>query len=168
MRTQIAPIYGVSVDDYDSDGHLDALLVGNSYATEASTGRYDASIGSFLKGDGNGKFTYVDSRNTGFMVDQDAKSLAMLVNPDGSQLILSGINNGKLNVHRILGSGKYYSPSSPDAVAIIKLKNGKQIKHEFFFGSTYLSNSSRKLRIPDDAAEIIVYSFSGETKSVKP
>jgi hypothetical protein len=168
IRTQIAPVYGALTHDYDNDGNLDALLIGNSQATEVSTGRYDASIGSFLKGDGKGHFTYIDCRNTGFMVDQDAKGLAMLVTPNGSQLVLAGINNGKLTVHRTRVSGKYYSPSSADAFATIKLKNGRQYKHEFYFGSTYLSNSSRKLRLPAQATEIIVHTFSGKTTSVKP
>lgn len=168
IQTQFSPIYGVIAGDYDGDGKLDGLLIGNSYATEASTGRYDASIGSYLRGDGNGKFTYVESRKTGFMVDHDAKSLATLITREGSQLILAAINDGKLKVHRASISGKYYSPSPGDAFAMITLKNGRIYKHEFYFGSSYLSNSSRRLIFPADRAEVVVHRFSGEQISIKP
>jgi hypothetical protein len=168
MRTQIAPVYGVLTQDFDEDGNIDALLIGNSYSTEASTGRYDASIGSFLKGDGKGHFVYADPRNTGFMVDQDAKSLVALVTPNASQLILAGINNSKLIAHRFPASGRYYTPSSDDAFAMITSGNGKRSKHEFYYGSTYLSSGSRKLRIPHDASDIVIQKFSGETFSIKP
>jgi hypothetical protein len=168
MLTQISPVYGALAGDYDHDGNLDALLVGNSYATEASTGRYDAAIGSYLRGNGKGGFTYIESRRTGFMVDQDAKSLVALTGQDGSQLIIAGINNGKLKAHRTNTSAKYFSPSPADAFAMIRLKNGKSCKHEFYFGSTYLSSSSRKLEIPEDAAEIVIHRFSGEKIPIKP
>jgi hypothetical protein len=161
-RVQIAPLNGSAIDDYDNDGFLDILFVGNSYATEASTGRYDAGIGGLLRGDGHGKFKYVESRETGFMVDQDARTVVSVIAADGSQLILAGVNNGQLKVHHRKTSQRYFSPSIADAFAIVKLKNGKQYKHEFYFGSTYLSSSTRKMPIPPDAVEIIVHRFTGE------
>ncbi len=167
-QIQFSPIYGATAGDYDHDGKLDVLLVGNSYATEVSTGRYDASIGAYLQGDGKGKFKYIPVTKTGFVVDQDAKGLATLVKADGTELILAGINNGKLKVHQKNRSAKYFTPSSRDAFAAITLKNGKHYKHEFYFGSTYLSSSSRKLELSDDMAEIIVHRFSGEKISIRP
>jgi len=168
VQLQFSPVYGVVVGDYNHDGNLDALLVGNSYATEVSTGRYDASIGSFLSGDGKGNFTAAPVTSSGFMVDQDAKGLSTLIAADGKELILAGINDGKLKVHSTTTSSKYFSPLASDAYAMIKLKNGVGYKHEFYYGSTYLSSTSRKLSWSDEIAEITVYSFSGETRIVKP
>ncbi len=50
--TQTAPIYSMVSRDLNNDGHLDVLMVGNSYATEVHQGRYDAFIGQALLGDG--------------------------------------------------------------------------------------------------------------------
>jgi hypothetical protein len=102
------------------------------------------------------------------MVDQDAKGLSSLIAADGKELILAGINNGKLKVHSITTSSTYFSPLAGDAYAMIKLKNGITYKHEFYYGSTYLSSSSRKLAWSDEITEIMVYNFAGEKRIVKP
>ena len=47
IEAQFAPVYGMVSKDFNGDGNLDVLCVGNSYATEVQTGRYDAQ-GSFL------------------------------------------------------------------------------------------------------------------------
>lgn len=168
IQLQFSPTYGVVVNDYNHDGNLDALLVGNSYATEVSTGRYDASIGSYLRGDGKGNFTTTSVTSSGFMIDQDAKGLSSLIAGDGRELILAGINNGKLKVHSTNTSAKYLSPKANDAYAIVKLKTGVTYKHEFYYGSSYLSNSSRKFPLTSEIVEITVHSFSGEKRIEKP
>ncbi|MBL7872296.1 MAG: VCBS repeat-containing protein [Cyclobacteriaceae bacterium] len=168
IQIQISPVHGVVVEDYDRDGNLDALLIGNSYSTEVSTGRYDASIGYYLKGNGKGGFSVVASVNSGFMVDQDSKSLAKLVAADGRELILAGINNGMLKVHRSNSMGNYFIPSSDAEYADVKLKGGGSYRHEFYYGSSYLSNSSRKFRWMDDMTELTIHHTAGKKTTVKP
>ena len=79
VETQFAPVYGIITLDYNQDGHLDVFLVGNSYATEVSTGRMDASTGVVLRGDGNGSLFPEQMENTGFFVDGDSKGFAKLL-----------------------------------------------------------------------------------------
>lgn len=93
---QQAPINGLLARDFDGDGRLDLLTSGNFYGTEAITGRYDASIGLLLKGDGRGHFTPVPARESGFWVDGDARGLAEVVLPGGRRLILAAQNDGHL------------------------------------------------------------------------
>jgi enediyne biosynthesis protein E4 len=100
IEAQFAPINGILIEDFDKDGHLDALLAGNSYGTEPTTGRYDAGTGLLLKGDGKGHFTILNSRKTGFMADKDVKCLAKIRLKDNSNLILVGNNSAKLEVFR--------------------------------------------------------------------
>lgn len=166
-ESQFSPVFGTLPGDYNGDGNLDVLLVGNSYATEVSTGRYDASIGLYLKGDGKGNFNSVSVRKSGFVADKDSKGLSKLILGGNRELILVGNNNDSLTAHRMNSSGKYYKAANDDSYAIVKLKNGKTYRHEFYFGSTYLSQSSRSLELSDDIAGIEVFNFLGVKKGGK-
>jgi len=150
--------------DYNGDGNLDVLAVGNSYATEVSTGRYDASIGLYLQGDGKGHFTSVPVQKSGFVVDKDAKGLSNLILKDGHEMILAGNNNDKLTIYEVNGVNKYFNASRDDSYTLVKLKNGKTRRHEFYFGSTYLSQASRSLKLSDEIESFEVYNFSGKKK----
>jgi enediyne biosynthesis protein E4 len=99
INAQFAPINGILIQDFDKDGHLDALIAGNSYGTEPTTGRYDASTGNLLKGDGKGNFTVLKSRETGFVADKDVKSLAKIKLKNGTELILIGNNSAQLGAY---------------------------------------------------------------------
>jgi hypothetical protein len=152
--------------DYDDDGHLDVLLVGNSYAPEISSGRDDASIGLLLKGDGKGNFKPIDVSKTGFFADKDAKGFATLLLADGRELMIIGNNDGPIQTCVTRKPANYYSAAPQDAYALITLKDGKQRKHEFYFGSTYLSNSSRGVKIPAGARDIKVFGVDGKSRQV--
>jgi enediyne biosynthesis protein E4 len=49
---------------------------------------------------------------------------------------------------------------------LITLRNGKTCKHEFFYGSTYLSQSSRSLTYSSEVAKIAIVNVNGERKEV--
>ena len=161
---QFSPVYGMVSGDYNADGNLDVLMVGNSYATEVSTGRYDASIGLYLQGDGKGNFVSVNVQQSGFVVDKDAKGLSKLILGDGREVILAGVNNDKLKAQLVNGAKKYFKAAQEDSYAIVKLKNGKTYRQEFYYGSTYLSQSSRSLGFSDKIVSFEVYNFSGRKK----
>ena len=91
VDAQIAPIRGMEVLDFDKDGNLDILAVGNLYQAEVETVRHDASIGWCLLGDGKGQFNSVPASQTGFFVPNDARAIAA-INSNG--LILVANNNG--------------------------------------------------------------------------
>ncbi|WP_420150547.1 VCBS repeat-containing protein [Spirosoma sp.] len=98
QETQFAPIYGIIVDDFNCDGHKDALLIGNSYASETIGGWYDASKGILLLGDAQGGF--VVSKNNGLKADRDAKSIVQLRRRNGEHWLIIGNNGSQLNVLR--------------------------------------------------------------------
>jgi hypothetical protein len=100
-EAQFAPVNAVICDDFDGDGHKDLLLAGNEYQTEVMTGRYDASYGLFLRGDGKGSFLSVPPLTSGFRVRGDVKDLSLINTGDGKKLVLVAVNNDSLRVFRV-------------------------------------------------------------------
>jgi len=65
VEAQFAPVYGISVSDFDGDGHEDLFLAQNSMEEDSGESRQDAGLGLILKGVGNGKFNAVASAMSG-------------------------------------------------------------------------------------------------------
>ncbi|NIA29389.1 MAG: hypothetical protein GWP06_05675, partial [Actinobacteria bacterium] len=59
-EAQFSPVYAIMARDFDSDGVKDLLLAGNSYGVKPQLGRYDASYGTLLIGNGAGGSTPLD------------------------------------------------------------------------------------------------------------
>jgi hypothetical protein len=74
-QAQLSPVYAMSCNDYDGDGKKDLLLGGNYYAAKPEVGRYDASYGLFLKGDGAGNFSATPSLNSGINVKGEVRNI---------------------------------------------------------------------------------------------
>ena len=77
-QVQMAPINRTLATDFDNDGNLDLLMIGNDYGNEIFIGRYDALNGLLLKGNGKGDFQVVKPQKSGFSVTGDAKDLIEL------------------------------------------------------------------------------------------
>lgn len=163
---QIAPMYGITTGDYDHDGNLDALVVGNFFSGEVFSGRYDASIGWLLKGDGKGDFESIDVNKSGFFVRGDAKSQVNVFIGD-QELTISSINNGNLKTHAIsTNRQQIYSPKKDALAAIIQFENGTTQKREFHYGAGYLSQGSRKLLIPKNATSVRIIDTNGNETEI--
>jgi hypothetical protein len=172
LPAQFAPVFGMLANDYDGDGNLDVLLTGNSYATEVQTGRYDALPGLFLRGDGKGNFTPLPAARSGLLVDGDAKGLAELVLPGGKPMILSTANAGRL---RCFAPGPAHPAAKPlptvaaapgDAAAEITFAGGRKRRVEIYYGSTYLSQSSRVLRLPAGVTGCTLIDYAGRRRQI--
>lgn len=167
QKAQIAPMYGMTTDDYDNDGNLDALIVGNFFSGEVFTGRYDAAIGWFLKGDGTGNFSIVDVNESGFFVRGDAKSQVTTFT-ENERLIVSAINNGAIKKHTCSTKGvKVHNPKQDDVTLRIHYKNGTVQTRELHHGSGYLSQDSRKFTIPEKAVSAYLIDSNGNELEIK-
>ena len=87
-EAQFAPISSMLAHDFDQDGFADVLAVGNAYGSDVASGPYDASIGLLLRGDGQGGFTAVPGRESGFLVQGEAKSMVLLSGIEDTTLVV--------------------------------------------------------------------------------
>jgi len=109
-EAQFAPVNAILCDDLDNDGFKDLLLAGNEYQMNVMTGRYDASFGCFLKGGADKKFKPVLPSESGFVLDGDVKSMALIRLVNGEKIILAAVNNDSLrvfSVNPVLQSAKH-------------------------------------------------------------
>lgn len=169
-EAQFAPVFGMLPDDIDSDGNMDLLLVGNNYGTEVFTGRYDAMIGLYLKGNGKGGFSSQPLGKSGFFVDGDAKGLAKLRSTNGEDLYIVTQNQDSLKVFSKTKVERMVTDiplKSLDASAEIVFKDGQRRYKEFYYGDSYLSQSPRRLEISKDkVSEVVISDFLGNKRKV--
>jgi hypothetical protein len=164
LQAQVAPVYGMMSEDADSDGNLDILLVGNDYGMDTYTGRNDAFMGLCLKGDGKGNFTPLTIAQSGFFVPGDAKALAKIHDAKNNDLYIATQNQDSVMVYAKSTStknNKWINLQPEDFSADIIYKNGNKKHVEFYYGNTYLSQSSRKLEIANDVNKIIITNYKG-------
>lgn len=172
IQAQFAPVFGMMSKDFDGDEKKDILLVGNNYGSEVFTGRHDASIGLFLKGDGKGGFKSKPVANSGFFVEGDAKGMAFLYDKNGKALLLVSQNQDSLKLFTNAGlvpfssNGHLLTLEPMDAWAEIHYQSGKKEKQEFYYGSSYLSQSSRKLRLSAEVKGVTIYDFKGKSRKI--
>jgi hypothetical protein len=83
--------------DFNKDGAIDILSVGNNYAQETLFGRYDASVGLILLGDGRDNFTAVNPLQWNLIIDRDARHVEALKTSKGHVIVI-GNNNDRLQM----------------------------------------------------------------------
>ena len=93
MQAQFAPVYAITSADVNADGKKDLILAGNLSTARIKFGKYDASNGTVLLGDGKGNFKYMSSTQTGLNLKGDVRSLETM----GRKLVV-GVNNEKVRV----------------------------------------------------------------------
>ncbi|WP_228527528.1 VCBS repeat-containing protein [Pararhodonellum marinum] len=91
-EAQFAPVTAIHPFDHNGDGHYDVLLAGNQTYIRIRMGVIDANFGVLFEGDGNGNFTYIPQRKSGFRIKGDVKSI-LEIDHLGENLLLFGINN---------------------------------------------------------------------------
>jgi len=175
---QIAPVYGMAADDIDGDGKPDLLLTGNDYGMDPYSGRHDASMGLYLKGDGHGSFTPLSIAASGFYLRGDAKGLARVHTARNEDIYIATRNQDSLAafvaVPAASSSSSSGAPSSDhwlplqptDFFADLQYADGHHQHIEFYYGSTYLSQSSRQFRIPPGVNRIMISDFAGHQRKI--
>jgi len=92
-EVQYSPVFAAYTGDFNNDGNTDILFGGNLYNVKPEVGRYDASYGSFLLGDGKGGFVNIPARESGFRLNGEIRSIIELSTAKGKVLVVARSNN---------------------------------------------------------------------------
>lgn len=167
IECQFSPVFGMVAEDFNDDGNEDILMVGNLYSMEVGLGRSDASNGLLLLGDGKGKFEVI-KKNLGFLASKDAKALVKLNGLKGESLLINSNNNDKIDVfEKINSEGRIYNMGNNIKSIFLHSQGGKSRKKEFYYGSSYLSQSSRSIKIPRTLDSINLDFIDGTKRTIK-
>ena len=99
-RAQFSPVYGVLVEDLDKDGIRDICLVGNLSGIKPELGRYDANLGTVLKGLPGHRYVYVPYQQAGITYTGDGRDIASIKTSDKTTTLLMTINNQPLKIFK--------------------------------------------------------------------
>lgn len=97
-EAQFAPIYAALAEDFDGDGRIDLLVGGNFHGVTPVRGRYDASYGLLLRGNGRGRFQSVDMEASELMIPGQIRSMQLLRSAGGDRLIVVARNDDTLKI----------------------------------------------------------------------
>ncbi len=91
---QFSPIYAFATGDFNRDGFVDLLAVGNFDGSTPAIGRFNASFGTYLQGTDNGTFQAIEAQSSGFAVYGAARDIQIINNKS----ILISRNNAPVRI----------------------------------------------------------------------
>ena len=165
-EAQFSVLNGMLTDDFDGDGNLDVLMSGNDYGTDVSIGRYDALNGLLLKGNGNGEFSPLSILQSGIYIPDNGKAMIKIAGSGDNYLVAASEHTGPLKVFALKRKMRMIRISPTDVSALIQFKSGKLRKEEFYYGSSFLSQSSRFLSIDDNVSAVEITDGNGNKRKL--
>lgn len=163
IESQYAPVYGILLQDIDTNGFLDILLVGNDFGMEVQQGMADAFNGLVLKNNRNFNFKPLPISDTHFFVPGDAKSLVNVLVLQDKEVIIASQNNDSLKIHEYVDhrKGTHVSFKSNEVKAIIEYNNAISKIQEVYWGNSFNSQHTSRIFIDNDVEKIKFYNING-------
>jgi enediyne biosynthesis protein E4 len=96
-EAQWSPAMGLTVADFDADGHEDLFISQNFFGVRPEDARLDAGRGLLLRGDGTGQFQPVAGQTSGIRIYGEQRAAATAdFDADGRADLVVAQNNGPL------------------------------------------------------------------------
>ena len=92
-EAQIAPVTGIQCFDWQNDGDMDILIVGNDYGQQTESGPLDGGNGLLLENTGKGTFRPVAPRRSGFWASGEARDVKILKGGSSPLFLVSNNNS---------------------------------------------------------------------------
>lgn len=99
LEVQFSPVYAILISDVNADGNPDILTGGNLYRVKPEIGRYDASFGNCLLGDGRGRFKNIPAGKSGWFLDGEIRDIANIHTVQGPRILVA-VNNRVIRVFK--------------------------------------------------------------------
>ncbi|MEJ7766435.1 MAG: VCBS repeat-containing protein [Chitinophagaceae bacterium] len=167
VEAQLAPIYGMVVDDFNGDGHIDVILCGNDFGMETSNGRHDALNGLLLSGNGKGNFKAHTIWESGIFISGDARAMVKLIGSNDTYLLATSQNRDRLKVLKATYSQKLIHLETNDKYIFITYRNGRTRKEEVYYGNSFLSQSSRFVCMDSLMTKIEIVNSKGQKRVIE-
>lgn len=167
-QAQFSAMNGMVTDDFDGDGNLDVLINGNDFCTDVLVGRYDASNGLMLKGDGHGRFTPQSILESGLFIPGNGKAMVKLRGSNGKYLVAATQNRGPLKIFELREQTGSIALRKDEINATLTFKDGTTQKQEFYYGTSFLSQSARFILTGKNLKSVTITNQKGQTKSIDP
>jgi hypothetical protein len=96
IEAQFSTVQCILIDDFNNDGCKDLILGSNYYKFQPSIGRFDASYGTILLGDGKGNFKSIPPSESGFILRGEVRDIRKV-----GEYIVILTNNEPLKILKI-------------------------------------------------------------------
>ncbi|MGK7391675.1 MAG: VCBS repeat-containing protein [Candidatus Cyclobacteriaceae bacterium M2_1C_046] len=105
LEAQLAPVYGVLIDDFNNDSIPDILLAGNLSSLKPEIGKMDANYGVVLLGNKDIEYQSLTPTQTGMFIDGEVRDIINIkqLNQKGelNDLLFFSRNNDKPKVYKL-------------------------------------------------------------------
>lgn len=166
MQAQFASLNGMVTQDFDNDGNLDIVISTNDFSTDPIVGRYDALNGLVLKGNGKGDFTPLSMLQSGIFIPGNGKACISIKSNDNSYRLIASQNKGPIAVFKPKQTGTIVPFAAGDTYATVTLTDNRRQKIENYYGSSFLSQSSRFITLSGNTKAVTITNTKGETRAV--
>ncbi len=160
-EAQFAPVYGILPLHLNNDVNVDILLIGNDYGMEVQQGRADALNGLVIKNNGDGNLQPITLDDSHFYVPGDAKSLVQLYSGNKKPIVIASQNNDSLKVYEPRTFDEIVQLHPKETKVMLYFKDESKQIHEFYWGTSFQSQSSRTISINKMVKSISLFDNKG-------